>query len=244
MPDSHQPDASKPLTWSARRINALASALGARRYLEIGVSQGATFHAVNIPDRVAVDAKFPFDYAKFANNHTSFHEITSDRYFESLPPDVTFDIFFIDGLHTFEQTLRDFCNAVVHSNPKTVWLLDDTRPSDVFSTMPDMARTYHFRQMTGSKDRSWHGDVFKLVYYIHDFMPTLNYRTLIGGGNPQTLIWRSNRGWRAPLFNNLEAISRMTYFDMCDHIAVLRACPEDQAIKQCVDELTGVPGPA
>ena len=38
---------------SVRRINQLAAALGATRYLEIGVEDGLTFFNINIRDRTA-----------------------------------------------------------------------------------------------------------------------------------------------------------------------------------------------
>ena len=235
--------AAKPGTGSTRRIMKLAQALAATRYVEIGVNNGATFHDIEITSRTAVDPKFLFNPADFTTRSTRFLESTSDAFFEGVPCGEAFDIYFLDGLHTFEQTLRDLCNAIVHSTPQTVWLVDDTKPHDVFSALPDMQRAYRFREMTGNKGRAWHGDVFKLVYYIHDFMPTLNYRTLIGGGNPQTLVWRSNRGWRMPRFNNLETISRMGYFDLYENIDVLRECPEDESIQLCIDEVTALSTP-
>jgi hypothetical protein len=228
-----------PLNWTARRIARLAHALDARRYLEIGVSAGDTFRGIDIADRTGVDPKFMFPIAQYADLNTHFHETTSDAFFETLPIDTTFDIYFIDGLHTFEQTLRDFCNAVTHSHPRTVWLLDDTEPCDVYSTDPVASRALFFRHRTGDLSVAWHGDVFKLVYYIHDFMPKLNYRTLVGD-NPQTLVWRSSSDRRSPRFNSLETISRMTYFDMTDHIDILRQCSENDGIGLCLAEMTQV----
>ncbi|MFZ2727242.1 MAG: hypothetical protein WAX77_13380 [Methylococcaceae bacterium] len=51
-------------------------------------------------------------------------------------------------------------------------------------------------------------------------------------------VWRSNNGWRTPLFNSLETISRLNYFDLLDNMAVLRNCSEQEAIELCLSELS------
>jgi hypothetical protein len=223
--------------WSARRINTLAAALGAQRYLEIGVNRGATFKEVTLPYRVGVDPSFSFDTAPYANDSTHFFPLRSDDYFAQLPEAETFDIHFIDGLHTFEQTLRDLMNAIAHSHPRTVWLIDDTIPNDVYSSLTDLHKALSYRERSGNSNKSWHGDVFKLVYFIHDFMPAYDYRTLSGMGNAQTLMWRSAAGPRQPLFGNLEQISRLSYFDMLDHRGVLRECSEEEGLRVCAHSL-------
>jgi hypothetical protein len=224
--------------FSARRINRVARALGSTRYLEIGVSHGVTFHAVKIENRVAVDPRFQFKTSDFENPSTKFFEVPSDAYFDALGDDVTYDQFFIDGLHTFEQTLRDFSNTLLHSHRRTVWLIDDTKPSDVYSSLPDNRDTFLFRGEVGrADDHSWHGDVYKVVAYIHDFCPGLDYRTIVGSGNIQTLVWRSKQGRRVPKFKNLESISRLTYFDLRKSIDLLREASEEDAIGICLKAL-------
>jgi hypothetical protein len=227
-------------TWSARRLNKLARRLNATNYLEIGVNKGFTFKDIEIQRRVAVDPKFLFDIERYDSCSTEFHEKRSDEYFSSISNNEIFDLIFLDGLHTFEQTLRDFTNVIAHSHPHTVLLIDDTKPNDVFSTLREPLKTFQARKQVGLTSGAWHGDVYKIVYFIHDFMPSFNYRTMTGNGNPQTLVWRSNRDWRAPLFNNLETISRMTYFDMREHLALLNEAPEDDVIALCIDELLGI----
>lgn len=239
MTPGAQTSEAKTITWSARRINRLAEALQSRRYLEVGVNRGVTFRDVTVAERVAVDPRFLFEYKEYANPQTSFHEMTSDRYFATLAKNAQFDIYFLDGLHTFEQTLRDFCNTLAHSHARTVWLIDDTKPNDPFSALPDQSRALRFRKAAGSNGQAWHGDVFKLVYFLHDFFPGMNYRTISTGGNRQTLVWRSNLGWREPRYNDVEKISRLTYFDMHDSIEVLREEAEDVALDLCIAELLG-----
>jgi len=45
---------------------------------------------------------------------SSFAVTTSDEFFSTLRPSKRYDVAFIDGLHTFEQTYRDVINTFAH----------------------------------------------------------------------------------------------------------------------------------
>lgn len=225
---------------SAHVANALARQIGARRYLEIGVSAGATFRDIEIVERTGVDPNFLFDINGLTNECTRLVASTSDEFFATEPLSPLYDIVFIDGLHTFEQVVRDFSNALVRTHRHSVLILDDTLPNDVYSAIPDPVATQRYRKKANVDSGQWHGDVFKIVFYIHDFWPSLNYRTITGTGNPLTIVWRANKHSRQPLLNNLEKISRLTYFDLQEHLEVLRTATSDEAIAQCVAELEAI----
>jgi hypothetical protein len=219
---------------SARRINALTRPLGATRYLEIGVLGGQTFREVEVAQRTGVDPDFKFEVSTLIDERTRLVSQTSDEFFANEPLFPPYDLLFIDGMHTFEQVSRDFCNAIVHSHRRSVILIDDTLPNDVYSTNPNQADGMRYRRATGNNDIAWHGDVFKLVFLIHDFWPSLDYRTIVGSGNPQTMVWRANNIRRTPRFDNFERISRLTYFDLQENLDVLQKAPEDEAIAACI----------
>ncbi len=227
------------MNFSARRINALARRLGFERYLEIGVRTGTTFLDVEVPERVAVDPNFAFDTAAAANEKTRFHAITSDEYFVNFADDGPFGMIFIDGLHRFEQVVRDLTNALAQTTRRSAILIDDTLPSDVYSAHRRQGEAIRLRQEAGGKGGAWHGDVFKTVFLIHDFFPFLDYRTIQENGNPQTLAWYGNDGGRRPVFNDLEAISRMTWFDLQSRRQVLRLSTEAEAIEACCQAIEG-----
>jgi hypothetical protein len=222
---------------SPRRLNSIAKSLNAKTYLEIGVNKGHTFFNIDMEEKTAVDPKFLFDVNEYGEKGMSFNNITSDNFFATLPEKQKYDIIFLDGLHTFEQTYRDLCNSLLHAHDKTIFMIDDTRPIDVYSSFPEQKKAVDYRIKSGGQNRQWHGDVYKVVFALHDFHPGLNYRTIIGAGNPQTLVWRSNKGWRTPRFNSMETISRMSYFNLLDHIDVLRFASEEDALNLCNEEL-------
>lgn len=230
-------DENSRVNHSVRRIRALADALNARCYLEIGVAKGVTFNSLTLPEKTAVDPRFAFDIAPYEKPGVSFEQLPSDDFFSRLPRSQKFDIIFIDGLHEFEQTYRDFCNALSHASDSTVIIIDDTKPSDVFSAIPEFRASISARKAAGLPGAPWHGDVFKVVFALHDFHPTYNYRTIGGSGNPQTLVWKSNQGWRKPIFNSFERISRLSYFDLQTHIEILRECGEEEALSLCLAEI-------
>ena len=227
-----------PGTHSSRRINALAARMRARRYLEVGVAEGETFLAVEIAERTAVDPAFRFDWQAHADEATRFHPVPSDAFFGARPAGAPpFDVIFLDGLHHFTQTFRDLGNALAASHDRALIVIDDTVPDDVYSTLLQPRQAFRFRRRAGGRGHAWHGDVYKLVFLIHDFYPSLSFCTVSTGGNPQTLVWREARAGLQPRFDSLEAISRMSFFDMHRHIDLMRLLPEEEALALAGDRL-------
>ena len=220
------------------RISFLGSLTNAQNYLEIGVWSGSTFFPVQIPIKVAVDPCFVFNPEEHKKDGSYFFQITSDEFFKkldsgelSLPADginekIKFDVIFIDGYHTFEQSFKDFENSLRYSHDKTLWLIDDTVPSDAYSALPDPAISRYKRKLAGLERGDWHGDVFKTVFAIHDRYPEISYCTLMGA-NPQTVLWRAPKSGRDPVFSSLSEIKKMTYYDMIRHGRLMMPVPDE-----------------
>ncbi|MBT9540095.1 class I SAM-dependent methyltransferase [Thiobacillus sp.] len=193
---------------------------------------GSTFFPVEIPFKVAVDPCFVFEPSEHAKDGTHFFEIKSDEFFKKLDcgdlplrqtsstQPIKFDIIFIDGYHTFEQSFRDFENSLRYSHKKTLWLIDDTVPSDAYSALPNPEISSYKRHRAGLDRGDWHGDVYKTIFAIHDRFPEISYCTLMGG-NPQTVLWKAERSTRAPLFSSISEIESASYYDMIRHGKVM-----------------------
>ena len=215
---------------SVARLKKLAQVNAAKRYLEIGVADGKTFLHVGFDLKHAVDPKFRFDTRNHESETCKFFETTSDEFFLYFANmELKYDIVFLDGLHTFEQTFRDFCSTQAHCHDRTIWLIDDVYPSDAFSALPSEALSRKFRKLQhGSGKGPWHGDVFKTILAIHDFFPNLSYRTVVGQGNPQAVVIRRPRKDFAPKFGSLETISRLSYFDFLEEQALLDIASDEE----------------
>jgi tetratricopeptide (TPR) repeat protein len=195
------------------RINILSKINKATSYLEIGVAGGTTFLQIMIKKKIAVDPKFRFNYLDHQSEYIKLYEITSDEFFRTKTPEV-FDFIYLDGLHTFEQTFRDFCGTLTMAHEKTIWLIDDTVPSDKFAADRSQQRCLQLRRADGIEGKAWMGDVFKVVYAIHDFFPQFNYATFTGHG--QTVIWRDTRTDFKPHWDSLSAITDLSYLDFLE----------------------------
>lgn len=239
------------MNFAARRINNIARHCGGSRYLEIGVAQGATFFDVDMPRKAAVDPFFQFDPQERLGEDRHFFPMPSDDFFDQFAsrpeaedfkgPDgtIAFDVIFIDGLHTHQQALRDFENSLRFSHEKTIWLLDDTVPNDPYSGVPDIEKCKEYRQAAGVSSLAWHGDVYRMVFVLHDLYPNFSYCTIMTDGNPQTVIWRSlPASPRKPVFPSAEIIGCLDYFSIMEYCHLFMPVLEEvflERIGSCPD---------
>lgn len=100
-------------------INHLIKKYNYFSYLEIGTQHGNCFERVEVPYKICVDP------VKVYHNLT--HEMTSDEFFAQNKN--TFDIIFVDGLHTEEQTSKDILNALSVLNRNGTIVAHDCLPS-------------------------------------------------------------------------------------------------------------------
>ncbi len=176
-------------------INAISKLYNDPSYLEVGVWQGGTFDAVSVSRKVAVDPKFDFDHVQRqkAESGNTYHEVTSNAYFAAHPSGANrFDIIFLDGLHTFEQTLTDLLHAVDRVKDNGIIIVDDVIPDSFPASMRSEGQCYQFRQLTQDNSTHWMGDVFKLVFFINAYMLNWTYCT-VAETHGQVIMWRQVR---------------------------------------------------
>jgi methyltransferase family protein len=222
--------------WTPRRVNALIRDLGLTSYLEIGVLDGETFANVVARRRYGVDPVALFDPVLLPRG-SKFAVMTSDEFFAMIRPTKRFDVAFVDGLHTVEQTYRDVINTFSHLR-RGVVLIDDTVPSDEYSAIPDQDESYRARETAGFEGRPWHGDVWRVVMLLDRHHPELEWRTILDGGNPQTLVWRRRHGANVTAVSEEEiALAKLpAYVDVfADGVPeYFHVTSESRALSECV----------
>lgn len=201
------------MTPTAQRLNRLAELNQSRQYLEIGVEKGLTFESVSVHTKVAVDPEFRFNHFERINESTKYYSITSDEFFATTQESsISYDLIFLDGLHTFNQTFRDFCATLSHSHAQTIWLIDDVLPESSASSQPEYIRCQAIKDETGDQSMAWMGDVYKVIFAIHDFFPQFSFYTF-SEGHGQTVVFNRRRSHFKPFWNSLKAIEEAGFDD-------------------------------
>ena len=240
---TQQPPVPAPPLSRADVLNAIIGLFESPRYLEVGVWRGDTFHAVRAASKIAVDPRFRFDVvaAKRDNPH-AYAGMTSDRYFsEVIDPNDEFDLIFLDGLHTFDQTLRDLMNALAYIKRGGVIVIDDILPSSYVAAIPDWDIARDVRTRLGIADPTWMGDVYKLVFFIHSFMPQFEYRS-VEGNHGQLVMWRKQRVVEAP--RGVREISDAEYATAALNVDVFRFEPLGRIVERMHADGIGRRAPA
>jgi hypothetical protein len=234
-----RPDVVPDALWSPRRLNYLIRELHLRSYLEIGVFEGETFANVTARRRHGVDPNPLFDTVLLPRG-ASFAVTTSDAFFATIRPSKRFDVAFLDGLHTFDQTYRDLINTFAHMRSGVI-VIDDTVPSDEYSAIPDQEASYAARAAAGLEGRPWHGDVWRVVLLLARHHGDLEWRTIVDDGNPQTLVWRRRRDAKvtAATVEEIDSATSSTYDDEFAHGVPAYFFPmgEREALAECVASL-------
>jgi hypothetical protein len=83
---------------------------------------------------------------------------------------------FIDGLHHFEQALKDFINLEAWCSPSSVMMLHDTLPLDEVTQRRDREATFYT------------GDVWKTVLCLKHYRPDLDIFTIATPPSGLTLV--------------------------------------------------------
>ncbi|WP_128565830.1 class I SAM-dependent methyltransferase [Methylobacterium crusticola] len=186
-------------------------------YLEVGVNRGVTFHNVSAAVKVAVDPHFLFDVAdaELKNQNATYRQITSDAYFLDTDRRDRFDVIFLDGLHTVEQTLRDLMNATEVLKDPGIIIIDDVIPSSYAASLPSIPDAEMVKAFLNDQDASWMGDVYRLVWFIDTFMPTYTYRC-VEENHGQLIMWRHSREASNRSYS-LSEIGSLSFCEMIKH---------------------------
>lgn len=157
-------------------------------YLEVGVEYGKTFESVKAKNKIGVDPKFRF-HKGFQTFNMYLYQMNSDQYFSIRTSEVV-DIAFLDGLHSASQTYKDFINLLSRIDEKSIIIIDDSVPSDVYSTLSTPEAAYVTRTQNGiPNDFKWHGDVYRCVFSLISDFPKLNHATILDFENPVTIFY-------------------------------------------------------
>ncbi|MFL2897376.1 MAG: class I SAM-dependent methyltransferase [Candidatus Pelagibacter sp.] len=119
-------------------INKIIKKKKFESYLEIGCQSDVNFSKIIIKNKIGVDPQ-----------SGGTHRMTSDDFFKQNKS--TFDLIFIDGLHVYEQVLKDIENSLKVLNDNGVILIHDCLP----------AKIWH--QTIPQTHSSWNGDVWKSI---------------------------------------------------------------------------------
>ena len=119
-------------------INKIIKKKKFESYLEIGCQSDVNFSKIIIKNKIGVDPQ-----------SGGTHRMTSDDFFKQNKS--IFDLIFIDGLHVYEQVLKDIENSLKVLNDNGVILIHDCLP----------AKIWH--QTIPQTHSSWNGDVWKSI---------------------------------------------------------------------------------
>ena len=115
-----------------------------KSYLEIGCDNDENFSKIIIDKKTGID---PFKGGTL--------RMTSDKFFEKNIKN--FDLIFLDGLHTYEQTIKDIDNSLRYLNINGVILIHDCLPTKIWNQI--VPRIYGH----------WNGDVWKAIVHSRTY---------------------------------------------------------------------------
>ncbi len=167
-------------------------------YLEIGVAAGRTFSFIKAGLKIGVDPISPSpDILNLLSTTTQYYQTTSDDFFSNHAGMLSaegLDFAFIDGLHTYQQSLQDVEHCLQYLNPSGIIVMHDCNPKTV-----------------GLMQTGCSGDVWKTIVHLRSTRQNLRVFVIdfdyglgfVYYGTPENLLHFSP-----------EEISKMTFDDL------------------------------
>ena len=128
-----------------------------QNYLEIGCDKDENFSKIKIKNKIGVD---PLQGGTIRK--------TSDEFFNSNTE--KFDIIFLDGLHTYEQTIKDINNSLKFIKSSGVIVIHDCLPKKIWNQI--VPRIYGH----------WNGDVWKAIVHSRTYQNADTYTCIADHG--------------------------------------------------------------
>ena len=151
-------------------------------YLEIGCFKNETFNQINIKKKIGVD---PVSGGNL--------RMTSDQFF--IDNKEKFDLIFIDGLHVYEQVIKDIFNSIKVLKENGIILVHDCLPRKLWYQTP-----------TRMSD-TWNGDVWKAIVECRTLENIDTYTCLADEGIGVIKVQKNNN----PLNLNLSNFKNLKY---------------------------------
>ena len=138
-----------------------------KNYLEVGCDKDENFSKINVEKKIGVD---PLKGGTL--------RMTSDDFFKK--NNEKFDLIFLDGLHTYEQTIKDIDNSLKFLNDHGVVIIHDCLPKKIWNQI--VPRVYGH----------WNGDVWKAIVHSRTYSNADTY-TCIADHGLGIIFKRKNR---------------------------------------------------
>ncbi len=146
----------------------------AKVYLEIGVHTGECFLRVRARKKMAVDPQMLISLKRKQkyyirnpyNFFSQYYHMTSDDFFrkhDAFLNRLGLDVVFIDGLHTYEQSLRDVQNSFKYLKGGGVVVMHDCNPLSEEAATPAPSLEDAERLNIPRHLPEWNGDVWKTI---------------------------------------------------------------------------------
>jgi len=164
-------------SWKMNKAEVIQKLLDKKRalnYLEIGVAGGNNFFPIKVKRKIAVDPNFTYPAMrkiKWAlknpyNILAKYYKLTSDNYFANAKGSHQLDVVFIDGLHTYQQSLKDVNNSLSNLRENGVIVVHDCNPPNEAAAYPADSLNHAISLNLPGWTGEWCGDVWKTICYL------------------------------------------------------------------------------
>ena len=215
---SHDPDLMEAhVGWASARmpgddylvwLNRIYRWLSPAFVLDIGIGRGDSISVVRPPAiAIGVDPH-PYMFRPLQTETHIFTE-TSDEFFERARLSLILNgrllsAAFIDGLHTFEQALRDFVNVESWCSPRSIVLIHDTVPLNELTQRPRQETRFHT------------GDLWKTVLCLKRYRPDLDIFTIAAAPTGLTVVTNLDPASRVLPHRFAEAVREFEQMSFAD----------------------------